>query len=519
MGIESRIRYGSVNDPSQAAEPLPRRGDPLPQRGEPLPRRDSLPGRTDPSLQGGEPLPRRGDPLTQASEPLPQASEPLPGRGDPLPQRGDPLPRRGDPLPQASEPLRQASEPLPRRGDPLPQRGDPLPQRGDPLPQRGDPLPQRGEPLPQRGDPLPRRGDPLPQRGEPLPQRGDPLPQRGDPLPQRGDPLPQRGDPLPRRGDPLPQRGDPLPRRGDPLPQRGEPLPQRGDPLPQRGEPSLADQEALPRRTGRTRRSGRHRSPHRLTLPSDAPTLLLAVPGSASEASDTISEQVAEAARMSCQGAEVRVAYLEGGARRLDEALADFGQGPWLAQAVVVPLLAGPQPRADAALQLAVASAPGEVVVAEHLGPHPLLAEALHARLAQVGLARESRARGLSISTAANGVLVLADRGDDAVRAAGVAAVLLAGRLAAPAVHASIDDPHGIASAIGRLRDMGASRVVIAPCVIGPETDPRDLDAVSAAAGALIAPPLGAHPAVAQLVAMRYGAALVGLPAADSSLG
>src|SRR5271170_1088992 len=264
-------------------------------------------------------------------------------------------------------------------------------QAADPPPRRGDPLPRRGDPLPQRGDPLPRRGDPLPQRGDPLPQRGDPLPQRGDPLPRRGDPLPQRGDPLPQRGDPLPQRGDPLPQRGDPLPQRGEPLPQRGEPA--------QDPGALPRRTGRTRRSGRHRSTHRLSLPSDAPTLLLAVPGSATAA-----------------------------------------HGPWPALAVLVPLLAGPHPRADAALRRAVAGAAGEVIVAEHLGPHPLLAEALHARLAQVGLARESRVRGLSISNAANGVLVLADRGEDAVRAAGVAAVLLAGRLAAPAMHASIDE-------------------------------------------------------------------------------
>jgi sirohydrochlorin ferrochelatase len=383
-------------------------------------------------------------------------------------------------------------------------------QAADPLRQRGDPLPQRGEPLPQR-QPLAQRGEPLPQR-QPLPQ-SEPLPQRGEPLPQRGEPLPQRREPLPQRPEPLPQRGEPLPRRGEPLPQRGEPLPQRG------GDPSFGGQDALPRRTGRTRRSGRHRSPHRLTLPSDAPTLLLAVPGSANPASDQIGDEVAAAARLSCQGADVQVAYLEGSERRLDEALAAPGQGPWLALAVVVPLLAGPQPRADAALQQAAASARGEVVVAEHLGPHPLLAEALHARLAQVGLARESRARGLSISTAANGVLVLADRGDDAVRAAGVAAVLLAGRLAAPAVHASIDDPRGIAAAVERLRAMGASRVGIAPCVIGPETDPRELDAVGAATGALIAPALGAHPAISQLVAMRYGAALVGLPAADSSLG
>jgi sirohydrochlorin ferrochelatase len=235
------------------------------------------------------------------------------------------------------------------------------------------------------------------------------------------------------------------------------------------------------------------------------------VPGTASPDSETIGEQVAAAARVSCQGADVQVAYLEGTEHRLDEALAALAHGPWPALAVVVPLLAGPHPRSDLALQRAVAGADGQVVVAEHLGPHPLLAEALHSRLAEAGLARESRVRGLSISTVANGVLVLADRGDDAVRAAGVAAVLLAGRLAAPAVHASIDDPHGIASAAERLQAMGASRVAIAPCVIGPETDPRELDAVSAAIGALAAPPLGAHPAIGQLVAMRYGNALVGL--------
>jgi CbiX len=303
--------------------------------------------------------------------------------------------------------------------------------------------------------------------------------------------------------EPLPPREPPL-QRGYPLPRRGEPLPQRGEPLPQRGEP-------LPRRTVRTRRSGRHRSPHRLTLPSDAPTLLLAVPGVACAASDAISAEIAAAARLSCQGADVQVAYLEGTERGLGDSLAALADGPWPALAVVVPLLAGPHPRSDASLQRAVAEADGEVVVADHLGPHPLLAEALHSRLAEVGLARESRARGLSISTVANGVLVLADRGDDAVRAAGVAAVLLAGRLAAPAVHASIDDPQGIASAATRLRDMGASRVAIAPCVIGPETDPRELEAVSAAIGALSAPPLGAHPAIGQLVAMRYGNALVGL--------
>jgi CbiX len=419
MPDESRIPYGSVTDPSEAADPLPRR--------------------------------------------------------EPLPQRGGPQPQRGDPPPQ-HESLSRVRDSLARLGD------------EEPATQPGTPLPPP-EPPPQREDLLPHRGESVFQPRERLPQRRESVFQPREPSPQRGEPVFQ-----PR--EPLPQRGEPLPKRGEPLPQRGEPLPQR---------------EALPRRTGRTRRSGRHRSPDRLSLPSDAPTLLVAVPGPASPDSETIGEQVATAARVSCQGADVQVAYLEGAEHRLDEALAALADGPWPALAVVVPLLAGPHPRSDLALQRAVAGADGQIVVAEHLGPHPLLAEALHSRLAEVGLARESRARGLSISTVANGVLVLADRGDDAVRAAGVAAVLLAGRLAAPAVHASIDDPHGIASAAERLHAMGASRVAIAPCVIGPEADPRELDAVSAAIGALSAPPLGAHPAIGQLVAMRYGNALVGL--------
>ncbi len=407
----------------------------------------------------------------------------------------------------------QAAEPLPRR-EPPPQRGEPPPQRGEPLPQRGEPPPQRGEPPPQRGEPLPQRGEPLPLR-ESLSRLRDSLARlgEGEPTGEPGEQLPQREPSVFQPREPLPQREPSVFQPREPLPQR-EPPSQREDPLPQRGEPlgeSPPRREALPRRTGRTRRSGRHRSPHRLTLPSDAPTLLLAVPGSASAASDAISDEVAAAARLSCQGANVQVAYLEGTERRLDETLADLDDGPWPALAVVVPLLTGPHPRSDLSLQRAVAGTNGQIVVAEHLGPHPLLAEALHSRLAEVGLARESRARGLSISTVANGVLVLADRGDDAVRAAGVAAVLLAGRLAAPAVHASIDDPQGIAFAVERLQAMGASRVAIAPCVVGPETDPRELEAVSVATSALSAPPLGAHPAIGQLVAVRYGNALVGL--------
>jgi sirohydrochlorin ferrochelatase len=274
----------------------------------------------------------------------------------------------------------------------------------------------------------------------------------------------------------------------------------------------------LPRRTGRSLPPGRHRSPHRLTLPSDAPALVLAVPGAAGTGSDELAEQVAATAAMSCSGAEVRVGYLDGPEHRLADALifdetVSAGSAP---QAVVVPLLAGPNPRIDAALDDLISRAEASILLAGHLGPHPLLAEVLHFRLAEAGLARETRARGLSIVATANGVVVLADRGDAAVSAAGVTAVLLAARLAAPTVPASLGDPRSIESALARLRDAGVSRAAIAPCVIGPETDPDELAAVCANTGAPCSGPLGTHPAVGQLVAMRYGAALAGLHLAGS---
>ena len=365
-------------------------------------------------------------------------------------------------------------------------------------------------PLPQRGAP------PLPQRSpDGLAQRSpDGLPQRGpDPLPQRGvEPLPQRGgQPLPQRGpDALRQRGpDALPQRGvEPLPQRGGDLPQRGGDLPQRG-----GNATLPRRTGRTRPAGRHRSPHRLSVASDAPALVIAIPGAASDEAIRIAEEVASTAETSCPGIEIRLGFLNGAQHLLaDNLVFDNEPDPeHPLDGVLVPLLAGPHPLADAALAQAADGASGQVMLGAHLGPHPLIAEALHARLAEAGLSRVGRSRGLSIASSTYGVLVLADRGEEAVKTAGVAAVLLASRLAMPAAPASIDDPAGIDAALARLREAGAQHPVIAPCVIGPETAVADLEAVSAAIGAPYAPPLGSHAAVGQLVAIRYGAALTRL--------
>jgi hypothetical protein len=275
----------------------------------------------------------------------------------------------------------------------------------------------------------------------------------------------------------------------------------------------------LPRRTGRNLPPGRHRSPHRLTLPPDAPALVLAVPGVASARNVAIATEIGEAASQSCPGAEVRVGFLEGTVQRLTDAMI-FDHAPSTAtalQGVVVPLLAGPNPGVDQTIEELTSQAAAPLLLASHLGPHPLVAEGLHARLAEAGLAREGRARGLSIVPAANGVLVLANGGDEAVQAAGVAAVLLAARLAAPATNGSFGDLAAVKASLSRLRAAGVSQPALAPCVIGPETDLAELTALSEATGAPHSQPLGAHPAVAQLVAIRYGAALAGLRMAGSA--
>ncbi len=213
-------------------------------------------------------------------------------------------------------------------------------------------------------------------------------------------------------------------------------------------------------------------------------------------------------AASSCHGAEVRVGYLRGGKDSLEEVLDGLGTRPAGPAAVVVPLLAFPNAEADAAIADVVAMSQTPLLTAAHLGPHPLLAEALHARLADAGLARAARVGRISIVTAADGVIVGTAGEVEAIEGAGVVAVLLASRLTMPVAAASLTDPASIKDAANRLREARVTRVALAPCMIGPELTSGTLDAIAALTSTDCAPPLGSHSAVAQLVAIRYGAAL-----------
>lgn len=383
----------------------------------------------------------------------------------------------------------------------LPTRDSGLPVRGSELPTRNPGPPGRDSDLPPRDSDLPPSDSEQPARDPGLPARDSGLPVRDPGLPAPGSELPARNPGLPTRDPGLPTRNPGPPARDSELPSRNPGLPARDPGLPTRGS-------GLPTRTTRFRRAGRHRSPHQLSVPSDAPALILAVPGPVTDAGIDIAAGIIDVASQSCPGVTVRAGFLEGDEESLSSVLAGCHSVDGRPAAVVVPMLICPQPETDAAIAAEVAAAAVPVLSTAALGVHPILAGALHARLAEAGLARGDRMGRISItSTAAEGVLVTA-LGTDAMSIAGTGAVLLAARLAVPVAAASLSDPGSIRDAAGRLFDAGVTSLALSPCVIGPETDHIDLDAVAEAAGMKAAQPLGAQPAVGQLAAMRYGAAL-----------
>src|SRR5215467_6851271 len=172
-----------------------------------------------------------------------------------------------------------------------------------------------------------------------------------------------------------------------PLPRR-RPASANGDnpaspSLPRRlpGAPEPVAPGGLPRRApgGRSRRTGRHRSLHRISVASDAPALVLAVPGQGLETSG-LADRIAESAAESCSGVDIRIGYLSGSTDGLAHVLAasqpgsghsdakrprrgrrerrdrrerntsDLARPQHEPRAVVVPLLAGPHPALDAAI-------------------------------------------------------------------------------------------------------------------------------------------------------------------------
>ncbi|MYU23305.1 hypothetical protein [Streptomyces sp. SID8352] len=280
----------------------------------------------------------------------------------------------------------------------------------------------------------------------------------------------------------------------------------------------------LPVRMPRPRQPGRHRRPEPLVAPEGAPALVLAVPGMPSSATRGLAEEVISIARSELPGLDARIGYLDGDdveypslpvvllhaaeerVARYEQALAagleaKEPEGP---VAVVVPLLAGPDSALLRRVRQAVMDSRVAAELTDVLGPHPLLAEALHVRLSEAGLARADRARLFTVATAADGIVLASVGGDEAVQAAGITGMLLAARLAVPVMAAALDQEGSIATVAERLRSSGSRQLALAPYLIGPEIERSLLAEAAREAGCATADPLGPYPAIGKLALAKY---------------
>ncbi|CAM5316325.1 hypothetical protein SXANM310S_04624 [Streptomyces xanthochromogenes] len=174
----------------------------------------------------------------------------------------------------------------------------------------------------------------------------------------------------------------------------------------------------------------------------------------------------------------------------------------------MVPLLAGPDSALIRRIRQAVMDSRAAAELTDVLGPHPLLAEGLHVRLSEAGLARADRARLFTVATAADGIILATVGGEEAVQAAGITGMLLAARLAVPVMAAALDQEGAIAAMAAQLRGSGSAQLAVAPYLIGPEVADGLLDAAAKEAECSVAEALGAYPAIGKLVLSQYAAAL-----------
>lgn len=263
--------------------------------------------------------------------------------------------------------------------------------------------------------------------------------------------------------------------------------------------------------------------------PEGAPALVLAVPGAPSAASRGLAEEIISIGRSELPGLDARVGFLDGDdatefpslsgvlnavardrSARAESARA-AGQevpAPTGPDAVVVPLLAGPDGDLLRRVRQALMDSSAAAELADPLGPHPLLAEGLHVRLSEAGLARADRARLFSVTTAADGIVLATTGGEEAVQAAGITGMLLAARLAVPVMAAALDEEGSVAAIADQLRREGSTQLALAPYLIGPEAAEGLLDTACKEAGCSAADVLGAYPALGKLAVAQYSAAL-----------
>jgi hypothetical protein len=289
-----------------------------------------------------------------------------------------------------------------------------------------------------------------------------------------------------------------------------------GFPSRQPGSPSGRGQARL------VAPGGRHRRPMPASLPESAPALILAVPDTGDDGLAGATAEIATVLRVDNPALDLRTARIDHGGRGdpagIRAVLADAAarRPAGAPSAVVVPQVVTPHPASIRAVREAITASGANAHIGEVFNTNALLAEALHHRLADAGLARADRVRMFSITTSADGIILATVGGEEAVGTASVTAFLLAARLALPVMAASLDAKPSIQDAAAQLEGMGVTRIALAPCVIGPEADLAAIEEAAMSIGATCSAPLGAHGNVVKLISLAYGQVLNQLRPSES---
>ncbi|GJF28579.1 hypothetical protein KNE206_12790 [Kitasatospora sp. NE20-6] len=242
--------------------------------------------------------------------------------------------------------------------------------------------------------------------------------------------------------------------------------------------------------------------PLRVLHASRRPALVLVAHGSRDPSAGAEIARLLERLRAARPELDVRLAHLGLNAPLLPDVLDGL-----VGRAVLVPLLLSRGYHAKVDIPGALAAAPQVTgAIAAPLGPHPLLAEALHARLTEAGWHRGADGRD-AVVLAASG-----SRDAEAALDTEEQARLLALRLGVPVRpgYVAAGGP-SVAEAVSAFHAEGR-RVAVA----GYFTAPGDFARLAAAAGGdLASAALGAHDAMVRLVLERYRACVPALlPAA-----
>lgn len=233
------------------------------------------------------------------------------------------------------------------------------------------------------------------------------------------------------------------------------------------------------------------------------PALVVVAHGSRDPRALSTVRQLLDRVRVLRPGLPVHLGHIELNAPLLPDTLAGLdarGTGA----AVLVPLLLSRGHHVKRDIPGMAAGARLHARVAAPLGPHPLLVDALHARLTEAGW----RAPADEATRRASGVVLAAagSRDPESRVDTGRTARLLAERLGVPVVpaYASAAAPT-VPDALRALAARGRHRVAVASYFTAPG---RFATESAAAAPWIASAPLGTHPAMAHLLLHRYDQAL-----------